>query len=142
MHAHLPRRRTLQQASLRLPPGRARRRDPAFSFRCELVPDRDRVRVRPEGELDISTVDEVERCLRELRERGFERLAVDLRGLTFMDSTGLRLIASADARAREDDRRLTIIQGPAAVRRVFEITRLDERLDIVDEDPPLASEAG
>jgi anti-anti-sigma factor len=49
-----------------------------------------------------------------------------------MDSTGLRVVASADTRARQDGRRLVIVQGPPAVRRVFEITRLAERLEMVD----------
>jgi anti-anti-sigma factor len=49
-----------------------------------------------------------------------------------MDSTGLRVIVSADKRAKRSGRRAVIVQGPQAVRRVFEITRLDERLEIVD----------
>jgi anti-anti-sigma factor len=49
-----------------------------------------------------------------------------------MDSTGLRVIVSADKRAKRAGRRAVIVQGPQAVRRVFEITRLDERLEIVD----------
>jgi anti-anti-sigma regulatory factor len=44
----------------------------------------------------------------------------------------LRVIASADTRAQRDERRVVIVQGPPAVRRVFEITRLAERLDIVE----------
>lgn len=102
----------------------------------------DGVRLSFTGELDLASAPRVDEELERVERDGPPRVILDLRGLTFMDSTGLRLIASADARAREDGRRLTIIQGPAAVRRVFEITRLDERLEIVDEEPPLASEAG
>ena len=94
------------------------------------------------GELDLASERRFEEELDRVERARPARLVVDLRGLSFMDSTGLRIIASADARARQDGRRLTVIQGPPAVRRVFEITRLDERLEIVDEDPPLASEAG
>jgi anti-anti-sigma factor len=57
---------------------------------------------------------------------------LDLSELDFMDSTGLRLLIAADSRAREDGRRLTIIKGPEPVQRVFRITRLEERLEIVD----------
>ena len=39
-------------------------------------------------------------------------LVLDLRELTFMDSTGLRVMVSADARARDDSRRLVVVQGP------------------------------
>ncbi len=59
---------------------------------------------------------------------------LDLQQLSFMDSTGLRLLIMADARARSEDRRLVIVQGNEMVRRVMRLTRLDERLTIV-EDP-------
>ena len=94
------------------------------------------------GELDLASAKRVEEELERVERAGPERIVLDLRGLSFMDSTGLRLITSADTRAREQGRRVTIVQGPAAVKRVFTITRLDERLDIVEDEPPAASEAG
>jgi anti-sigma B factor antagonist len=60
-------------------------------------------------------------------------LVVDLSKLTFLDSTGLRCIVTADERAREDGRRIVIVRGPDAVQRVFALTRLAERLEIVDD---------
>jgi anti-anti-sigma factor len=62
-----------------------------FSFRCDVVPERDAVRVRPIGSLDIATVPVLEQQLQEFRQAGVRRLIVDLGGLSFMDSTGLRL---------------------------------------------------
>ncbi len=100
-------------------------------------------RISFHGELDLASARRVEEELERVESAGPEHLVLDLRGLTFMDSTGLRLITSADSRAREQGRRVTIVQGPDAVKRVFTITRLDERLDIVEgEPPPAASEAG
>ena len=93
------------------------------------------------GELDLASSKRVEEERERVERAGPEQIVLDLRGLSFMDSTGLRLITSADTRAREHGRRVTIIQGPAAVKRVFTITRLDERLDIVEDEPP-AAEAG
>ena len=58
---------------------------------------------------------------------------VDLSKLSFLDSTGLRCIVTADERAREEGRRIVIVRGPDAVQRVFAITRLDERLEMVDD---------
>ena len=66
---------------------------------------------------------------------------LDLRNLAFMDSTGLRLLIAADTRARQQGRRLTIVKGPEPVQRVFRITRLEERLEIVDDVPQNAAEA-
>ena len=88
-------------------------------------------RVRLEGELDIATTPGAEAELKRLEQDGAAAIVLDLRGLTFMDSTGLRLLVSADARAREAGRRLTIIQGPEAVHRVLEITGLDTKLNVV-----------
>ena len=42
---------------------------------------------------------------------------------------------TADERAREEGRRLVIVRGPEPVQRVFSITRLEERLEMVDDAP-------
>jgi anti-anti-sigma factor len=59
-------------------------------------------------------------------------IVLDLSGLDFMDSTGLRLVVLGDARAKELGRRLVIVRGNDSVHRVFEITRMAERLNFVD----------
>ena len=87
-----------------------------------------------EGELDIATTPQVEEELRRIEAQHADVIVLDLRGLTFMDSTGLRLLVTADARARDAGHRLAIVRGPAAVHRVLEITGLHSRLDLV-EDP-------
>jgi anti-sigma B factor antagonist len=91
------------------------------------------VTVSLNGEFDISCARQVEEELRRVEEAKPKAVVLDLRGLTFMDSTGLRVILSADSRAGKEGHRFAIVQGPEAVQRVFHITRLDERLDIVDD---------
>ncbi len=91
--------------------------------------------VRPTGELDLSGAAVVESELDRLAEDpGLATVILDLRGLEFMDSSGLRLVVVADMRAREAGRRFALIRGDETVHRVFEITRMSERLDFV-EDP-------
>ena len=85
------------------------------------------------GELDLSTTEKVERELTRVEAQAPSVLVLDLSGLNFLDSTGLRLVVGADQRARAADRRLVVVKGPAAVHRVFSITKLDERLEMVDE---------
>ena len=58
---------------------------------------------------------------------------LDLRNLKFLDSTGLRLIWSAHSRAKRCGRRLRIVPGSDAVRRIFRLTGMHERLDIVED---------
>jgi anti-sigma B factor antagonist len=85
------------------------------------------------GELDLSTVAKVQDELRKVEATSPPTMVVDLSKLTFLDSTGLRCIITADERAREEGRRMVIVRGPDPVQRVFSITRLEERLEIVDD---------
>jgi anti-sigma B factor antagonist len=89
------------------------------------------VRLSLAGELDIGSAKRVEEELARIEGAAPTTIVLDLRELTFMDSTGLRIILGADARAREHDRRLVLVQGPDAVSRLLRMTRLDERLEIV-----------
>jgi anti-anti-sigma factor len=83
------------------------------------------------GELVFETARKVERELRNIEERKPGTLAIDLSGLSMIDSTGLALVVSADSRARGEGRRLVVVQGPDSVQRVFRMTRLDDRLEMV-----------
>jgi anti-sigma B factor antagonist len=90
------------------------------------------------GELDLSTVAKVEEELRRVEASDATLLVLDLSGLTFLDSTGLRAVITADERARAQGRRFVIVKGPDAVQRVFAITRLEERLEMVDDGSSLS----
>ena len=85
------------------------------------------------GELDISAVAQVEEELQKVEAKGPQAVVLDLRNLTFMDSSGLRLVLEADMRARREARRFAIVPGPEAVHRVFLIALLDKRLEFVDD---------
>jgi anti-anti-sigma factor len=85
------------------------------------------------GELDLSTVTKVQEELRKVEAASPPTLVMDLSKLTFLDSTGLRCIITADERARQEGRRMVIVRGPDPVQRVFAITRLEERLEMVDD---------
>ena len=89
--------------------------------------------VAPTGELDLSGAaileDELDRLAAEPE---LATVVLDLRGLEFMDSSGLRLVVMADMRARETGRRFALVRGGDTVHRVFEITRTSERLEFVD----------
>jgi anti-anti-sigma factor len=96
------------------------------------------VTVSLRGELDLSSVGKVEEALKRVEADGPSLLILDLSQLSFLDSTGLRAVVTADERAREDGRRLVVVRGPVAVQRVFSITRLEERLEMVDDAPGAA----
>jgi anti-sigma B factor antagonist len=96
--------------------------------------DGDEASVALAGELDLSTAPQVETALAEAEEKSPGRLELDLRGLTFMDSTGLRVVLAADGRARRDGRQFEVVQGPPQVHRVFRIALLDRRIVFVNLD--------
>ncbi len=83
-----------------------------------------------QGEVDISTVDafeeQIEQCLKHR-----SRLIIDLSGVSFIDSTGLRLVIGTRQRLSEDGELLLVAQdGP--VTRLLEITGLDGAFPVFD----------
>jgi anti-anti-sigma factor len=89
-------------------------------------------RVAPQGEIDLATVDMV----RDVIEREYDSssaLALDLRGVAFMDTSGLRLVLRLADRAATEGFELRVVRGPTAVQRVFEVAGLEGRLPFVDE---------
>ena len=84
------------------------------------------------GELDISTYEDALAQLAAAERSAPELLVVDLAGLRFVDSTGVRLVLSADERAREAGRRLALRLGDGPARRVFGALGLVDRFDVLD----------
>jgi anti-anti-sigma factor len=95
--------------------------------------------VQLSGELDISSASGVESRLLELERREPKWLVVDLRRVSFIDSTGLSMIINADGRARKDGRRLTIVSGDGVPRRILRTVGLEDRLDVYTDMPPEAA---
>jgi anti-sigma B factor antagonist len=95
--------------------------------------DGDVARVVLTGEFDLAGVGQVEAQLAEIEKTAPAAIVVDLSGLQFMDSSGLRTLVIANDRARRAQRRFAIVPGPPQVRRVFEITQLTEQLELVDD---------
>ena len=82
-----------------------------------------------EGELDVAGAELLEQELARIGgDPACRGLVLDLSRLEFMDSTGLRLVVLADARARENGRPLVLVRAGESVQRVFEMTRMDDRL--------------
>jgi anti-sigma B factor antagonist len=110
-------------------------------FHVEVHPERARVRVEPIGELDMATADALQQQLRELRESGFDELVLDLRRITFLDSTGIALILKEDRHARDAGLEFTLISGPPAVQRVLGVCGVLDELRFVGAEPARADPA-
>ncbi len=84
------------------------------------------------GELDVATADAVQAKLERVEATDASSIVLDLSDLTFMDSTGVRLLVNAEVRSRADSNRLTLLRGRAAVQRVLELTGVDVLLPFAD----------
>lgn len=83
------------------------------------------------GELDFATAGQVQARLAELRDAGAPTL-LDLDGLTFMDSTGIRLVLTACEDAQRSSWRFRVTRGSERVRRVFEAAQVIDQLPYGD----------
>jgi len=93
-----------------------------------------------DGELDLSTSPELREALVALAS-GHDRIAIDLRAVTFMDSTALGVIVAAMKRAREHGGELALVGPNGSPRKVLSITALDQIVPIVEDPDGLAGVA-
>jgi anti-sigma B factor antagonist len=86
------------------------------------------------GELDLATAPDLESALTELQEAG-QDVAVDLRELAFMDSTGLRALVAAHARVEDREQSFVIVRPRpgAAIERILAIAGVASVLEVVDD---------
>lgn len=84
------------------------------------------------GELDLSGAPLLERSLLDVEQHTPGRLVIDLRELQFIDSTGLRLLLAANARAQQRGGELVLRPGEPSVQRVFDLTGALEVLRFED----------
>jgi anti-sigma B factor antagonist len=78
------------------------------------------------GELDIATTAALEEALAAVAPR--ERLVLDHRGLSFMDSTGVRVVMNLDLRSRAEGWTHAILRRSGAVARVLDLCRVPDRV--------------
>ena len=94
--------------------------------------------VQPRGELDLATAETLrstlDAAIAETRSAGLDgmkngaRLVLDLRGLSFIDSTGLHLLVALDQRAQRDGFQLTLLAPAAPIDRAIQLCGLDQML--------------
>jgi anti-sigma B factor antagonist len=106
--------------------------DDAGTFTCTVHNDTDAAIVVPRGELDLATAPVLDAQLRRVRDAGGDKLVVDLRGLTFIDSTGVQLLLHWGTWAARSGRAFSLIPGADRVQMVFALTGV---VDLLAFDP-------
>ncbi len=113
------------------------------TFRVDVRSEDETALVVVSGELDLASGPELEHELTRALASPMRVLIVDLRGLEFIDSTGISILIKAHQRAQADGRRFAVVKGPSQVQRLLGLTGLEERLTLVnspDELLPVAEE--
>jgi anti-anti-sigma factor len=98
--------------------------------------------VRAQGEVDLGNADELAAALESDACQESDGIVLDLLGVPFMDSSGLRAVLVADGELRPD---MVLVAGPGSpVRRLFELAEVADRLPAyaTDEEAIAALAAG
>ena len=90
--------------------------------------------VRLSGDLDLAALEAVDTALAQAQMAGHRSVQVDLRGLEFIDSTGIRLLLMAHERAENKGDQFCVIRGSERIQRIFALTDLDERLRFCEDE--------
>jgi anti-anti-sigma factor len=100
-------------------------------FHVSVDTDADAQKVILSGELDIATADQLTDALEGAQPVPGTRVVIDLSAVSFMDSTGLRVLIAANRNAAAGDYSLVIVTGDSPAKRVLELTRMDEHMQVV-----------
>jgi stage II sporulation protein AA (anti-sigma F factor antagonist) len=97
--------------------------------------------IRPEGDIDYSSLDPLREALMDARMAGVREIVVDLADVGFLDSQGLAVILSAHRRQRAGGGRLILRNLNDTARRLLHVTNLTAVLDVEGGigEPPTAS---
>ncbi|MFF8830920.1 STAS domain-containing protein [Streptomyces sp. NPDC015131] len=88
------------------------------------------------GDLDHHTAGHLRAALREVPLAPGQLLVLDLRGLTFCDSSGISVLIAAHRQAGAAQARMALEHVPEAVTRTLGIVGLDQLFDIRPALPP------
>ena len=84
------------------------------------------------GDVDLGDAARVEEALHDAVSRCEAGVSVDLSGVTFLGSTGVRLLLAAGEQAKRRGTRLSFVLGDGPARRVIDLLGLQEALDVLD----------
>jgi anti-sigma B factor antagonist len=106
--------------------------DRTSALRVEVLDGGARSTIRMSGELDVATTAELRAVITQVHRSGSHEIVFDLRGLSFLDSSGLGVLIGADLAGRDGQAPARFIRGGRTVQRVFEITGMDREVTWVE----------
>jgi len=86
------------------------------------------------GRLEVSSAPELKTWLNNSLPPAPSRVVVNLKQITFIDSTGLSALVQGMKRCRERNGDLRLCNLQATVRIIFELTRLDKAFEVFSDE--------
>jgi anti-anti-sigma factor len=88
--------------------------------------------LRASGEIDLATVEQLDMAVSQVLEEGHHEIVIDLTGVSFMDSSGIRSLLHNSERINEAGGKLGIVLSGGPVARTLSVTGVDGILRIYD----------
>lgn len=106
---------------------------PQTPFEMDSTNDRSKGRVTLTGELDIATVPRVQQAVDAMLAEGVTQITIDLAGVGFVDSSGLRLFIVLDQRATSEGWTLALTRPTPQALTVFRVSGVEDELPFVED---------
>jgi anti-sigma B factor antagonist len=106
---------------------------PHTPFEIESTNDGSNGRVTLTGELDIATVPRVQQAVDAMLAAGVSQITIDLAGVGFVDSSGLRLFIVLDQRATSEGWTLALTRPTPQALTVFRVSGVEDELPFVED---------
>ena len=97
-------------------------------LQIEVRQEADRVVVKLEGELDMANAPLLQSSIESDELAATKTVVLDLQGLTFLDSTGLRIILAAREQCWRRGQEFAVTPGSQQVQRLLSVTGVGEHL--------------
>jgi anti-sigma B factor antagonist len=97
-------------------------------LKLDVRPESDRIVIVMEGELDMANAPTLQEAIESEQVAAAENVVLDLQGLTFLDSTGLRVVLAARELCWRRSQEFAVTPGSAQVQRLLSVTGVGEHL--------------
>jgi anti-sigma B factor antagonist len=101
-----------------------------MNIKIDMLQNDELVEVQVEGEIDAYTAPKLRESIFPLSEKENIKMFIDLKGVSYMDSTGLGVIVGVFKSVRSNNGELKLTGLSDRLKRLFEITGLTDIMDI------------
>jgi anti-sigma B factor antagonist len=104
------------------------------AFDVEIAQSLTRTTVTVTGDIDIATVERLKLARTEALAGGPASILIDLRGVEFVDSSGIRFLLETNTLAQRSGWTLRVVKPASSAMKTFLVSGVDKYLPLVDDD--------